>query len=402
MRASSSRTLLAAALASAIAATPALGGSDSSLATRLSATLRVPGVSLSQTGVVAVDLRTGRTIFALHAARSLVPASNQKLPLTYAALVALGPSFRIPTEVRGEGRLEGHIWRGSLVLKGYGDPTLSTKDLRTLARRLHALGIRRVTGSVVGDESYFDQRRTVPGWKLSFYLHESPALSALPVDRCKTRTGLARRPALVAAQRFRRALLGAGVRVHGGVKAVRAGGRPLASVVSRPLSRMLHVMDRDSDNFRAEQLLKVLGAVIAGQGTSKAGAAVVRRVLDEQGIPLAGVRIADGSGLSSLDRITPRALGAILLAAWRDPALRPYFVGALAVAGLDGTLEHRLRTPPARGTIRAKTGTTNLASALSGFVRNRFAFVVIQNGQPVSSWAAHAAQDRFVRLLAAQ
>src|SRR5207247_4452257 len=176
--------------------------------------------------------------------------------------------------------------------------------------------------------------------------------------------------------------------------AVRAGGRPLASVVSGPLARILRVMDRDSDNFRAEELLKVLGAGIAGQGTSRAGASVVRRVLAEEGIPLAGVRIADGSGLSSLDRITPRALGAILLAAWRDPALRANFVGALAVAGLDGTLQHRLRTPPTRGTIRAKTGTTDRASALSGFVRDRFAFVVIENGRPVSSWAAHDAQDR--------
>jgi D-alanyl-D-alanine carboxypeptidase len=51
---------------------------------------------------------------------------------------------------------------------------LSSKDLRTLTRRLHALGIRRVTGSVVGDESYFDNRRTAPSWKASFYLDESP------------------------------------------------------------------------------------------------------------------------------------------------------------------------------------------------------------------------------------
>jgi serine-type D-Ala-D-Ala carboxypeptidase/endopeptidase (penicillin-binding protein 4) len=161
-------------------------------------------------------------------------------------------------------------------------------------------------------------------------------------------------------------------------------------------------MDRDSDNYRAEQLLKVLGAQATGLGTSARGAAVVRRVLRERGIPLAGVRLADGSGLSSLDRITPGALAAILAHAWQDPVLRTTFVDALALAGRDGTLRHRFLASPARGVVRAKTGTTDLASALSGFVRGRYAFVVIENGSPVSYWAAHEAQDRFVELLAAQ
>jgi D-alanyl-D-alanine carboxypeptidase/D-alanyl-D-alanine-endopeptidase (penicillin-binding protein 4) len=393
---------LAATLALMLAAAPALAGSGSSLAPRLAETLRGPGLDQARTGAFVVDLSSGRPLFALNAGRSLVPASNEKLPLTYAALVELGPAFRIPTEVRGEGRLIGATWRGNLVLKGYGDPTLSSQDLRRLALRIRGLGIRRVTGSIVGDESYFDRNRMGPGWRSSFYRTESPPLSALAVDRAETRTGVARRPALVAAQRFLGALREAGIGVQGPAKAVRAGGQPLVSVFSPPLSTILHVMDRDSDNYRAELLLKVLGGHATGLGTSARGAAVVRRVLRERGIPLAGVRVADGSGLSSLDHVTPRALAAILVQAWQDPGLRPAFVRALAVAGRDGTLRHRFLTSPVRGSVRAKTGTTTQASALSGFVRDRYAFVVIQNGTPVSTWAAHRAQDRFVELLAAQ
>jgi D-alanyl-D-alanine carboxypeptidase len=82
--------------------------------------------------------------------------------------------------------------------------------------------------------------------------------------------------------------------------------------------------------------------------------------------------------------------------------VRPYFAGALAVAGRDGTLVHRFLDAPVAGAVRAKTGTTSMASALSGYVRGRYAFVVIQNGSPVSYWAAHEAQDRFVELLASQ
>ena len=75
--------------------------------------------------------------------------------------------------------------------------------------------------------------------------------------------------------------------------------------------------------------------------------------------------------------------------------------GALPVAGISGTLKNRLQTPPARGAVRAKTGTTDEASALSGYVRARYAFAVVENGSPVSYWSAHEAEDRFATALAA-
>lgn len=395
------RLLLLVALAAALTATPALPSSGSTLSRRLDGALRGPGLDPTRTGALVVDLATGRTVYALHPGRALVPASNEKLPLTYALLLELGPSFRIATQVLGEGRLVGTTWRGSLVLRGEGDPTLTSADLRRLAARLRRLGIRRVTGSVVGDESYFDRNRIGPGWKWSFYRNESPALSALVVDRGETPGGQARKPALAAAGSFRRALRQAGIRVDGPAKAVRAGGRPLTRVVSAPLASILETMDSESDNFDAEMLLKVLGAVAGGRGSTAVGAKVVRRTLAEHEVPLAGMRLADGSGLSSLDRLTPRSLAAVLVHAWQDRTVRPFFTGALAVPG-KGTLQHRLLSPHVRGAVRAKTGTTDVASALSGYVRDRCAFVVLENGAPVSTWAAHAAQDRFVSLLAAQ
>ena len=140
------------------------------------------GFDGSGTGVLAVDLASGRAVYAHNANASLLPASNQKLALTYAALVVLGPSFRMRTEVLGEGHLDdGTTWRGNLILKGYGDPTLDRAGLAELARRLRASGVRRVTGSLVADESWFDVRRGGPGWKASFVPVESRPLSALTV-----------------------------------------------------------------------------------------------------------------------------------------------------------------------------------------------------------------------------
>ena len=119
-------------------------------------------------------------------------------------------------------------------------------------------------------------------------------------------------------------------------------------------------------------------------------------------VPLAGVRIVDGSGLSLLDRVTVRELTGVLRAAWADPEIRPAFFAALPVAGLSGTLADRMRRPPARGHVVAKTGSTEQASALSGYVKRRYVFSVVQNGRPVSWTWARRAQDRFATVLAAQ
>src|SRR5207253_1313844 len=161
--------------------------------------------------------------------------------------------------------------------------------------------------------------RTAPGWDPSFYMHESPPLSALIVDRGFYDRHIAPRPALAAAGIFRRALRAAGIAVDGTAKAARAGGRPLTWLPSPPL-------------------------------------------------------------------------GAILRRAWTDARLRPYFYDALAVAGRTGTLEHRMLAAPALGNVRAKTGTTHLASALSGYVSDRYAFAVIQNANPMPFWSARQAQ----------
>jgi D-alanyl-D-alanine carboxypeptidase/D-alanyl-D-alanine-endopeptidase (penicillin-binding protein 4) len=190
----------------------------------------------------------------------------------------------------------------------------------------------------------------------------------------------------------------------GAVRTGRAGdwSEPLASVSSPTLAAILRFMDRQSDNFTAELLLKQLGLSELDRGTSAAGAAVVSEVLTEAGVPMTGVRIVDGSGLSRFDRLTANALASLLEKAWADPAVQPTLAASLPVAGVNGTLEDRLRKPPARGRVIAKTGTTDEASSLSGYVPERFAFAILQNGHPLSSWWARRAQDRFAQVLAAQ
>src|SRR6266540_3377501 len=165
----------------------------------------------------AIDLRTGEQLFALNGTLALAPASNEKLALTFALFSSFSPKTRIETRVEAAGVQDGDTLHGNLVLVGGGDPTLSTRDLARLARRVRATGIRHVTGGVVGDETLFDSKRTCPGWKHSFYIGESPPLSALVVDCARYRTYTAPRPAKAAALLFRDALRAAGGHrgVHG-------------------------------------------------------------------------------------------------------------------------------------------------------------------------------------------
>jgi len=378
----------------------ALAG-DVPLSTRLASALAVRGNSWATSAALAVDLQSDGVVFARNADLSLAPASNEKLPVTFAALKQLGLSYRFKTEVLGRGTQDGAVWHGDLFLKGFGDPTLTSARLGRLAQAIASAGITRVAGRLYGDEGWFDAKRAAPGWKRGYLNYECPPLSALVVDRAIYDGHTAVKPALAAIGTFRRLLRGYGVTTG----PVGLGRTPdtatvLATSESATLRNLIAVMDRDSDNFRAEMLLKELGAEAGTGGTSASGAAVVRRVLAEAGVPLAGVVIADGSGLSLLDRLTATAIARILTTAWSDPALRGPLWAALPAAGEQGTLEHRLKDPPALGVVHAKTGTTNEASALSGYVRDRFAFVVVQNGAPVAATAARKAQDRFATALA--
>ncbi|MBA3376070.1 MAG: D-alanyl-D-alanine carboxypeptidase/D-alanyl-D-alanine-endopeptidase [Actinobacteria bacterium] len=371
---------------------------DLSLA--LGRALATPGVAARRTAALAVDLETGAVVFSANSGQALAPASAEKLAVSFAALRLLGPGYRFRTEVAGRGELAGRVWHGDLFLVGHGDPTLAPADLDALARDVTAWGIQRVTGRVLGDERHFDSLRGAPGWRPWFVGDESAPISALSVDDIVT-SG-ANSSAAAAARAFTVALARRGVSVRrtSGTGRTPADVLPLARDLSDPLAEIVRTMNRESDNFIAEMLLKELGASIARRGSTPAGADVVVAELRAAGVPVEGVRIADGSGLSRDDRLTTVTLVAILRTGAADPAIRDAFVTSLAVAGVSGTLKRRLDRRPTRGRVIAKTGTTSISSALAGFVRRRYVFAIIQNGSPVPYWTARQAQDRFVTVLA--
>jgi D-alanyl-D-alanine carboxypeptidase/D-alanyl-D-alanine-endopeptidase (penicillin-binding protein 4) len=392
--------VVVAAAVACISSVAATAAPPAPLETTLGKALAGPWVSLARTSAVAVDLSTGAVLFSHNPSLPVAPASNEKVPVSWAALTRLGTGYRFHTEVYGIGNRAGPSWHGDLVLKGFGDPTLTTADLDRLAATIRGRGIRSVTGRVLGDESFYDRKRGAPGWKAYFVGGETPPLSALVVDRGRGWPALS--PPLLAARSFRDALVRRGVTIAGrpGLGAAPLTAASLASDdVTDALAGIVQHMNHESDNFYAEMLLKQLAAATGKVGSTAGGGRIVVASMREAGIPVEGVRIVDGSGLSSLDRLPAQALVGVIGAAVADPAVKAAFIGSLAVAGVSGTLRDRL--PALRGRLKGKTGTTNMACTLSGLIGGTVAFAVLENGSPVSSWAARSAQDRFVTTLAA-
>jgi D-alanyl-D-alanine carboxypeptidase/D-alanyl-D-alanine-endopeptidase (penicillin-binding protein 4) len=369
--------------------------------------LRSYGLADGGTGVTIVDLSDGQVAYRYHAWKQLAPASNEKLITTVAALATLRPGFRYETTLSGSGERRGDTYRGDVFLVGAGDPTLSTGGLDTLAKRLRQSGIRHVAGRILGDETIFDRMRFGPQWKASFYGTESSPLSGLSVERNLAPNGhMLPYPALSAARLMRKALIHHGISVSGRAATgkVAFGATDLSSVRSKPLWKILRTMDRLSDNFIAEMVIKAVGALGGAQGSTAGGLAVAQTVLqDTIGDDAKNLHLVDGSGLSSANRLTASALAELLARTSTDPTLGPPLRQALAVAGVNGTLRDR---PSGSGRVLAKTGTLDGVSSLSGYATTqsgaRFAFAILMNGHELSDSEAHEAQDKIAALVAAQ
>jgi serine-type D-Ala-D-Ala carboxypeptidase/endopeptidase (penicillin-binding protein 4) len=386
--------LPAAGDAAASRAHDARGGYDrAKLQKRLSALSRqTPGSS----GFYVDEVTdTGGALFARKEGKARKLASNTKLFTTATALKRLGGgSARLETTVLQRGNVERGVLRGSLFLVGDGDPSLGDSGLRELATEVSRSGINKVRGDLVGDDTIFDRRRGVPdsGYGPSEYI---APLAGLVYGGSTYETD----PAKEAAKAFERRLRKSGVRVKGKVRvgeapeALRAE-EPIAAFDSPPLSGLIEETNHNSNNFFAEMLLKRISAASGKQGTTPNGARAVETFARTQG---SKIDAKDGSGLTDGNRSSPRDVVRLLVAMHRGEERKPFY-GSLPQAGKEGTLDGRMEGTPAAGRCRAKTGTIDGVSTLSGYCKSGgglTAFSLLMNG--VNSYdAARAVQDEMV------
>jgi D-alanyl-D-alanine carboxypeptidase/D-alanyl-D-alanine-endopeptidase (penicillin-binding protein 4) len=383
------------------------------LTQRLERQMRFAGPSAGAY-VVNVSHEQPRVVFRWRDRTPRILASNAKLFTTSAALARFGADGTLGTEVLGSGELDAEgVYRGSLYLRGGGDPTFGSRrftrksygggaTVQDLAALLADIGIERVTGRIVGDESAFDSLRGGPesGYAISPWVGP---LSALSYNRglfTEGGRGYQANPPAFAAARLDEALESRGVVVR---LKPRSGAAPasadvLASVDSPPMSRLIQLTNKASDNFFAEILLKDLAHQAGGVGTTAAGARVAASFARRLG---ARATLVDGSGLSRGNRASPRAIVKLLTAMYGREDFDP-FVDSLPIAGEDGTLFDRMRRGAARFRCRGKTGTLSNVSALSGYCEagsgDNYAYSILMNG--VYPTGARRLQDAMLQAIA--
>ena len=404
------RLLLVAALALLPAVSVAAGtrasaaggptAADRTDAARLKTRFPAAGLGSGRVGKV-VDVASGRTVWSSASTRGRMPASTEKLATTVAALTVLGPAHTERTRTR--------YHAGTLYLVGGGDQLLTSGGLKSLAtataKALKKQGLK-VTALRV-DDSLFpapSAATTPPGWLRSYSPGEVAPVRALALSGARVSD-----TALAAGRLFATQLTAAGVHLPAGApkhKTAPAAAVDLASHTSAPLSQEVEHMLKVSDNNAAEGLLRLTALARNKPADWQGGTSVVRTVLTGYGVPLGGVRIYDGSGLSRSDRMTASALAslaALAVDARYTKQLWPLYQG-LPVAGRDGTLSaamHRFSTKPsncAAGKVHAKTGSLHDADALVGVTKGKDgrwkAFAFVENGN-VSATRARQGLDRL-------
>ena len=456
---------------------------------RVDVTLASALPSKGEWGLLIADAGTGETLYELNADKYFVPASNLKLFTTALALAKLGPDFRFHTTLETHGTIspEGTL-TGDLFLVGRGDPNLSNRKfpyelkeefdgapervLAELADAIVAKGVKRITGDVVGDDSYFPREIYPDGWEIGdivwnygtaisaivvddntvtltltpgalpgnpakaelapatpdFYVQNDVVTSAAEVksDLTLTREPGAKlvvvrgtlparstprklvlalhEPAEHAAALLTRLLTDRGVKIDGTSRATHLPETPaadspravLAEHLSIPLGDSLKLVNKISQNLHTEMLLRASARQSGIWATPEDLAKFPLDFYAAAGIAPGDVVQTDGSGLSRHDMVTPRAIVALLKYAQGQPWFTQYYA-SLPIAGVDGTLEDRMKNTIAAGRVHAKTGSVEHVRTRSGYAETpagrRLLFSFLGNNQGGKNHEATDALD---------
>ncbi|MCK9425847.1 MAG: D-alanyl-D-alanine carboxypeptidase/D-alanyl-D-alanine-endopeptidase [Ignavibacteriaceae bacterium] len=430
-------------------------------------------------GVSIQSLVTGEYFYKKNENKLFMPASNQKLLTSAAGLILLGPMYRFKTEIYSTGIIDGSILNGDIIIKGFGDPTISgrfnnddmTKIFRDWADTLLTLGIDEIKGNIFGDDNAFDDTGLGEGWAWNYesdwFAAPSGALSFN--DNCidivvkPGKKGEQAVLGIVPESKYAIILnkvLTVGKDSNTNVQIYRERGTNIISVfgsiregddslkiyatINNPtqyfvvtlkdilqqkgisvsgfasdiddltdpsgysqarllfthhsvfLKDILKVLNKNSHNFYAEQLLKTIGFETKGYGTAARGIDAVKTILKDVGINTDNMEIVDGSGLSRLNLISPNQITVLLNYMYKSDVFT-YFYNSLPVGGVDGTLANRVRKTRAQNNVRAKTGYVNGVRSISGYIftgdKEPVTFSIIANNFTVPVILADNLQD---------
>ena len=346
-----------------------------------------------------VDIATGEELLDRSASSGVTPASTNKVLTAWAALSSMGPGHTLQTKAVLEGdpsATAGHAGLGDLA--------------RAAAEKLKSQGVTSV--SLRLDDTLFTGPQWNEKWEAGNEQYVAKIQPIMVNVSATQNQGYPDDPAMEAAQAFAKHLSEAGITVDGEPTRAAASGsaREVASVSSAPLSDILSVSLKTSDNTMTEVEGRLVAAH-AKETTDFAGASkAVLAQLSKDGFDTSGVTLLDSSGLAKGNKVPARLLTQIITkaAGGEGGSAGRTLIADLPVAALDGTLGKRLHDTAAAGTVRAKTGSLEQTASLAGVVTTadgrQLAFAVMTNGFPTNGGGAPAAaaaiDNHFVAPLA--
>ena len=314
-----------------------------------------PLFDISQVGFMIYDLTADSVLYQYNQRHTLRPASNMKLVTAIAALDRLGAKHQLRTSLYYTGVRDSCTLRGDLYCVGGMDPLFDTDDLEAFVEGVRRLGVDTIRGRIVADKTMKDADQLGWGW---CWDDDNPVLSPLLIGRKDNFT-----------ERFAQALQKAGITVDVQLSEGRlpAGATYMVACVHN-VGNVLPKMMKDSDNLYAESLFYQLAATSGARPASaKHARQVVVKLIEKLGLPSSAYHIADGSGLSLYNYLSPELEVALLRYAWSKESIRKPLYVSLPIAGRDGTLSKRMKRTVAEGNVHAKTGTLKGVTTLAGY-----------------------------------
>lgn len=346
----------------------------------------------TQVGIYVYDLTADTLVFTHNEQQCMRPASNEKLMTAITALNDLGVLYEYRTRLYttsipadSDSIFTGHIY----IRAGY-DPLLDGDDLRAFAQSLKEHKIFRLQQPIVLDLSMKDDKRL--GWGWCWDDDEVPTTPLLYRNDDKFTDNL------------RRIFREEGIDWDGTVtEDTTPNTATLLLTRTHNIDQVLLPMMKKSNNSMAESLFYQLAAQ---KGKSRAGrkqaVAHYNTLIRHIGLDPTHYQIADGSGLSLYNYLSPELLGRMLRYAYNNDDIYRHLLPSLPIAGEDGTLRKRMRGSAAQGNVRAKTGTVEGVSTLSGYLTtatgNLLCFSIMNQGIRHTSTGRNF-QDRVCKAL---
>ena len=348
-----------------------------------------PIFETTQVGLYVYDLTDGEPLYAVNAAQRMRPASCQKLVTAVTALHYLKEDYKLKTDFRIKGKVNGGILNGDLIVVGGMDPLVTADELLQAAATIRGQqGIESIAGNIVYDLSMREDKEYGWGW---CWDDDYGPLSALLVDGKDCFE-----------QKWTQALEKAGIEVKYQSQGQTTKGKEQPRsvyTIRHDLDLLLEPIMKQSDNIYAECLFYQTAATTGKKGAGRKEAAQrTNDLLKRIGLDADNYQVADGSGLSLYNYVSAEMLVALLGYAWRTESIKQHLLPSLPVSGFDGTLKNRMLGTVADGNVRAKTGTVTGISSLAGYITavngHILAFAIINQGVGSTS-IGRAFQDKI-------